>query len=70
MGDVENAFSGRAESTEPKTVKFQMMLTETEVRLLDDFRYANREPSRADAIRRLIRLGLEKHREDTGSTGE
>jgi hypothetical protein len=39
--------------------RLQVMLDETELRALDDFRYANRMPSRAAAIRELLRRGLE-----------
>lgn len=38
--------------------RLQIMLDETEMRALDDFRYANRMPSRAAAIRELLRRGL------------
>ena len=34
------------------------MLSEDELRLVDDFRYQNRMPSRAAAVRELFRLGL------------
>jgi metal-responsive CopG/Arc/MetJ family transcriptional regulator len=39
--------------------RLQIMLDEHEVKALDDFRYANRMPSRAAAIRELLRRGLE-----------
>lgn len=38
--------------------RLQIMLDEVEVKALDDFRYANRMPSRAAAIRELLRRGL------------
>ena len=38
--------------------RLQIMLDETELRALDDFRFANRMPSRAAAIRELLRRGL------------
>jgi hypothetical protein len=38
--------------------RLQIMLDETELKALDDFRYANRMPSRAAAIRELLRRGL------------
>ena len=38
--------------------RLQLMLDETELRVLDDFRYSNRMPSRAAAIRELLRRGL------------
>jgi hypothetical protein len=38
--------------------RLQIMLDDTELKALDDFRYANRMPSRAAAIRELLRRGL------------
>lgn len=38
--------------------RLQVMLDEGELKALDDFRYANRMPSRAAAIRELLRRGL------------
>lgn len=38
--------------------RLQIMLDETELKALDDFRYKNRMPSRAAAIRELLRRGL------------
>lgn len=38
--------------------RLQIMLDEDELRALDDFRYANRMPSRAAAVRELLRRGL------------
>lgn len=38
--------------------RLQVMLTETELSALDDWRFARRMPSRAAAIRELLRLGL------------
>jgi metal-responsive CopG/Arc/MetJ family transcriptional regulator len=37
------------------------------VQAIDDYRYANRHPSRAEAIRRLIELGLEVAEKSGGS---
>lgn len=38
--------------------RLQIMLDEGELKALDDFRYANRMPSRAAAVRELLRRGL------------
>jgi hypothetical protein len=38
--------------------RLQLMLEGEELRALDDFRYANRMPSRAAAVRELLRRGL------------
>jgi len=45
------------------------MLGADELRALDDFRYANRMPSRAAAIRELLRRGLEGMGYGTDITG-
>ena len=38
--------------------RLQIMLTENELAALDDWRFARRMPSRAAAVRELLRLGL------------
>ena len=38
--------------------RLQIMLDEHELKALDDFRYQNRMPSRAAAVRELLRRGL------------
>ncbi|HWA18526.1 MAG TPA: hypothetical protein VG757_05975 [Devosia sp.] len=38
--------------------RLQLMLEADELKALDDFRYANRMPSRAAAVRELLRRGL------------
>ncbi|WP_423068326.1 hypothetical protein [Devosia sp. CN2-171] len=38
--------------------RLQIMLEPNELRALDDFRFANRMPSRASAVRELLRRGL------------
>ncbi|WP_417515463.1 hypothetical protein [Minwuia sp.] len=42
-----------------RTEKLQLMLDDLEMAAIDDWRFTNRMPSRAAAIRELIRLGLE-----------
>jgi hypothetical protein len=44
--------------TEPKDVRLPVMVTRSEAEAIDAWRYANRFPTRAEAIRRLIVLGL------------
>ncbi len=46
-----------------RTEKIQIMLDDDELAAIDDWRFENRLPSRAAAIRELIRRGLIKHRE-------
>jgi hypothetical protein len=38
--------------------RLQIMLTQVELKALDDWRFARRMPSRAAAVRELLRLGL------------
>jgi hypothetical protein len=38
--------------------RLQIMLSPEEVRVLDDWRFANRLPSRAAAVRELLKRGL------------
>jgi hypothetical protein len=38
--------------------RLQVMLTDEELRLLDDWRFDKRMPSRASAVRELLRRGL------------
>lgn len=44
---------------EKKTLKFQMMMSPDEAAKLDDWMFKNRLRSRAEAIRRLTRIGTE-----------
>ena len=39
--------------------RLQIMLDESELKALDDFRYSNRMPSRAAAVRELLRRVLQ-----------
>ena len=48
------------ENPPPKrTEKLQLMLDDLEMEAIDDWRFRNRMPSRAAAIRELIRRGLQ-----------
>jgi len=38
--------------------RLQIMLTQDELKALDDWRFSRRMPSRAAAVRELLRLGL------------
>lgn len=49
--------------------RLQLMLEEEELRAIDDFRYANRMPSRAAAIRELLRRGLANQQFGSDITG-
>jgi hypothetical protein len=49
--------------TEPKDVRLPVMATRSEAEAIDTWRFKNRVPTRAEAMRRLIRIGLEAARE-------
>jgi hypothetical protein len=43
---------------DPRGDRLQIMLTSEEVRLLDDWRFSHRMPSRSAAVRELLHRGL------------
>lgn len=49
--------------------RLQIMLTDTELAALDDWRFARRMPSRAAAVRELLRLGLAADGVDLAAVG-
>ena len=48
---------------ELKDFRLPVMVTRSEVEAIDAWRYSNRVPTRSEAIRRLIELGLQKAKE-------
>ena len=42
-----------------RETRLQIMLDEAELAAIDDYRFQQRMPSRAAAVRQLLRLGLE-----------
>lgn len=44
-----------------RTEKLQLMLDEVELKAIDEWRFENRMPTRAAAIRELLRRGLIAH---------
>lgn len=46
-------------SDELKTIKFQLMLSPTEAEEIDDWGFVNRIRTRAEAMRRLCKIGIE-----------
>jgi hypothetical protein len=48
----------REKGTREREERLQIMLSDEELRALDDWRFEMRMPSRAAAIRELLRLGL------------
>jgi hypothetical protein len=52
--------SGMSDSPEPKkTERLVVMIAKEDLKALDDWRYEQQIPSRGEAARRLIALGLE-----------
>ena len=47
-----------AEKHDKRVERLQIMVSDAELRALDDFRFAKRMPSRAAAVRELLRRGL------------
>ena len=50
--------------------RLQIMLEAEELKALDDFRYTNRMPSRAAAVRELLRRGLAAVGYSVGQDGD
>ncbi len=50
---------GRKGAAEPRAVRVPLMLAASEVEAIESYRYAARHPTRSDAIRALIKAGLE-----------
>ena len=48
-----------------RTFRLQIMMTDDEVKALDDYKFDTRLASRAEAVRELLRLGLSAHRSGT-----
>ena len=49
--------------------RLQIMLTDVELAALDDWRFSRRMPSRAAAVRELLRLGLTAEGVDLAAAG-
>ncbi len=49
--------------------RLQIMLTDDELKVLDDWRFSRRMPSRAAAVRELLRLGLSASGFNQADTG-
>lgn len=43
---------------QPKTARIQVMISDLDARKLDEYRWRNRVPSQAEAVRQLINKGL------------
>ena len=51
-------FSGASMNADPRGDRLQIMLTSEEVRMIDDWRFSHRMPSRSSAVRELLKRGL------------
>jgi hypothetical protein len=58
-----------ANQTRERGERLQIMLLEEELRALDDFRFSHRMPSRAAAIREVLRRGLGVKGEKSATAG-
>ncbi len=54
---------------ELRTERIQLMLTPSEVKALEDWRYSHRAPTKSDAVLRLIGLGLKAQAEASKGDG-
>ncbi len=54
--------------TPKRTEKLQIMLNDVELQAIDDWRFEHRLPTRAAAIRELIRRGLQEARQGSPTT--
>jgi hypothetical protein len=50
------------ERSEKRLSKLQVLLTDSELRTIDDWRFEHRSPNRSTTVRNLILLGLEYSR--------
>jgi metal-responsive CopG/Arc/MetJ family transcriptional regulator len=57
--DAGFAFCHIGPMDEPNSERIITPMPKSLVKTIDDYRFAQRSPSRAEAIRRLIELGLE-----------
>ena len=48
----------KADGAEPNTLRFHMTMPPSLVEKVDDWRFANRIPTRAKAVRKLIEVAL------------
>lgn len=55
--------------TRNRDERLQIMLNPEELKALDDFRYAHRMPSRAAAVRELLKRGLAAQQEGSVTEG-
>lgn len=51
----------------PRGERLQIMLSAAELAILDDFRFKHRMPTRAAAVRELLKLGLAAVATDAGT---
>lgn len=57
------------ETSPPRSERIQVQLSQDELTILDEWRFTNRIPSRAAAIRELLRVGLGGRDQERSNTG-
>jgi hypothetical protein len=57
-------------STEKRLSKLQILVTDSELSDIDDWRFGNRAENRSSAVRELIALGLAMTEKDPDATAE
>lgn len=55
---------------EKRVVRVQLMLTDSELLRIDDWRFDNRVPSRSAAIRALIEEGIQRWENASAQSGD
>ena len=58
FGSVASLAMGFAMSDSSRGERLQVMISDEELKALDDWRFARRMPSRASAVRELLKRGL------------
>lgn len=58
MGELSNLLIGPTTMSELRGERLQIMLSPEELAVVDDFRFQHRMPTRAAAVRELLKLGL------------
>jgi hypothetical protein len=64
------AVEGREMTEQNRGERLQIMLTEDELRVLDNFRFRHRMPSRAAAVRHILKQGLAANGTVSANLGE
>ncbi len=69
MVNMTNKKDGKLTLKSHRTIRFVVMLTNEEMEAIEDHRFANRIGATSEAVRTLIRLGLNSQNAETRSGG-